>query len=162
MERHRRIGVLVTATTLVAVALLLAPATSAGPEGRSRLRANLSGAAVVPGPGDPDATGRAELRLLPEKKKICFIFTHESLAPDDPVLGEVHRAPEGVSGPTVVTLFEGIPGMKSSAIGKCAKTKGSVLKDLARHPERFYVDLHTPLFPDGAIRGQLYKKPPPG
>ena len=148
------------AAVLLAAALLAAPpATRAGPEGQSRLRATLSGAAVVPGPGDPDGTASAELRLLPAKKKICFAIVSHGLAPDDPDLGEVHRAPEGVAGPVVVTLFEGIPGTK---VAECAKTKGSVLKDLARHPERFYIDLHTPLFPDGAIRGQLFKKPPSG
>jgi hypothetical protein len=116
---------------------------------------------VVPGPGDPDAFGSMELRLLRDKNKVCFIASHSNLAPDNPTLGHVHKGGEGEEGPVVITLFEGIPGEKSSALGECAKAKPRVLDALAKHPERFYVDLHTPLFPDGALRGQLFRKPAP-
>ena len=33
--------------------------------------------------------------------------------------------------------------------------KRDLLRELARHPERFYVNLHNHKFHDGAIRGQL-------
>ena len=155
-----------TATLLVAVVaatsvISLTASSQAKPDPNLRLRAHLSGAAVVPGPGDPDATGTFELRLIREKKKVCFIASHNQLAPDNPDLGHVHRAPEGAEGPVVITLFEGIPGQKSSALGECAKAKPRVLDALAKHPERYYVDLHTPLYPGGALRGQLFRKPAP-
>jgi hypothetical protein len=156
-----RTAALLVAAALAASAVSLAASSEAKPDPNLRLRAHLSGSSVVPGPGDPDAFGSFELRLLRDKQKVCFIASHNQLAPDNPDLGHIHRAPEGSVGPVVVTLFEGIPGEKSSTLGECAKAKPRVLDALAKHPERFYVDLHTPLFPDGALRGQLFRKPAP-
>lgn len=81
------------------------------------------------------------------------------LALDNLILGHVHKGKLGELGSVVVTLFEGIPGQKSSAISECAKATPGTLNALAHNPDAFYVDLHTPLFPDGALRGQLFKKP---
>jgi hypothetical protein len=137
---------------IAAVTLLLAPATQAGPQGQTQLSAKLNGAAVVPGPGDSDGSALVELRLFPGKKEICTGYTYDGFTLEDPEIGHLHRGREGVKGPVVVTLFDFLtPGSKRL----CVKAKPSLLKDLKRHPHRFYVDFHTP---DGAVRGQLSKK----
>ena len=66
---------------------------------------------------------------------------------------EVHRGREGVAGPVVVNAFPPPPEPPRG----CVKTKPSVLKDLARHPRRFYVEFDSPTFPAGEWRGQLSK-----
>ena len=57
------------------------------------------------------------------------------LALDNLILGHVHKGKLGELGSVVVTLFEGIPGQKSSAISECAKATPGTLKALA-HPGR--------------------------
>ena len=104
--RRPRVGVLVVTAILAAVTLLLAPEAQAGPKGQTQLNANLSGAAVVPGPGDPDGSALAELRLFPGKKEICTGYTYDGFALEDPDLGELHRGRKGDAGPVVVTLFD--------------------------------------------------------
>lgn len=55
----------------LALALAVVSPAGAGTGGRS-LSTTLTGAEEVPGPGDPDATGQADLRLNQGKQRICF------------------------------------------------------------------------------------------
>jgi CHRD domain-containing protein len=164
--RRPGVRVLVVTAILAAVTLLFAAATQAG-QGQKLLSAKLSGAAVVPGPGNPDgSSATVELRLAPNKKEVCFKASYSITGPssEEPNRGEVHRGREGVAGPVVVTLFTPtfFPNAPNAHCGggfRSVKAKPSVLKDLARHPRRFYVELDSPTFPAGEWRGQLSRKP---
>ena len=43
----------------------------------------------------------------------------------------------------------------AGAMGECVSVQDKLLSELLRHPERFYVNLHTSAFPNGSTRGQL-------
>jgi hypothetical protein len=45
------------------------------------LTATLTGAAEVPGPGDPDGSGNASLNLMPKKERICYTITVSNIEP---------------------------------------------------------------------------------
>jgi hypothetical protein len=53
-----------------------------------------------------------------------------------------------------VTLFDEPAGVTSPESGT-VKAKKKLIKKIQNDPNGWYVNLHTPDFPDGAIRGQL-------
>jgi CHRD domain len=78
----------------VAVAGLAMIATVSTPvaSGRGRpLSADLTGAAEVPGPGDPDGTGRAEIRIHAPRGEVCYALTVKNITPA--TSAQIHFAP---------------------------------------------------------------------
>jgi hypothetical protein len=132
-----------------ALALLWATASpaTAGDSGR-KLSTVLTGAAEVGG-GDPDGTGTATLRVNPGTGEICYTITVANL---DPVTAaHIHNAPAGVNGPIVVPLTPPTSG----SVTDCATADPALARDIVQNPENYYVNVHTTVFPGGAIRGQL-------
>lgn len=136
-------------------ALLLATTVSAG--GRP-LKATLTGAAEFPGPGDPDGTGKVKIRLNQGQRKVCFAFEHQNI--DPPAAGHIHVGSVGEAGPIVVPLFVPPAGPPADNKGCVNGVSRALIKNIRKHPGRYYVNLHNASFPDGAIRGQLSKKKP--
>jgi CHRD domain len=62
----------------------------------------------------------------------------------------IHRGGRNDAGPVVVLFFMGT--LKKAA---CVDARHSLVKEIAKKPKRFYVNIHTTAFPAGAIRGQL-------
>ena len=149
------------AATAIVVGLVSIPLFAPGTAGakKTKLQADLSGAAEVPGPGDPDGTGSAVLQLKekPGKKngKICFLITYQNLG--SVVGGHIHEGGPTTDGPIVVPLFE--TPTAEGVIDDCVKQKRNVVKKIAHKPGDFYVNLHSTEFPGGAIRGQMRVAP---
>lgn len=119
----------------------------------NKLTANLSGANEVP-PTDPNASGKANVRLNQKKKRVCFKITFEGI--ENPFAGHIHKGKAGINGPVRVPLFElaGLP----SPISDCTEgVKKKLIKKIKRKPRNWYVNLHTDADPGGAIRGQLQR-----
>jgi hypothetical protein len=117
------------------------------------LKADLAGANEVPGPGDPDGTGRARLRLNQGKERVCYRI--EVSAIDAATAAHIHRGPAGVAGPVVVTL--GTPDASGIAEG-CVTVDRELVKTIRKNASGYYVNVHNSVYPDGAVRGQLTKK----
>jgi CHRD domain-containing protein len=114
-------------------------------------RAVLKGENEMP-PGDPDGSGTARVGLRQQKGAVCFTIRFQGI--EKPIMGHIHRGRAGVVGPIVVEFFETDAGRRSP-IQDCVKASKRLIKSIAGHPQRFYVNIHTPSFPGGAIRGQL-------
>jgi len=152
-----RVFKLVVVGALAALATGLTLSVTVGAQGERRpgpkpkgLSADLSGAELVPGPGDPDGRGRARVQVLPGYRAVCFTLRWRDIA--TPMGAHIHRGARGQTGPHAVDLFP--PGPVRSR-GCVDGIERGVLRELARHPRRFYVNVHTDEFHDGAIRGQL-------
>lgn len=110
------------------------------------------------GAGDPD--GRGGFTAVIADDQVCFGLTVDDV--DAPAAAHVHRGRPSQNGPIVVTLTapsSGDPG----ASGACVSPDGgntAVLGEILRHPNHFYVNVHTAAFPDGAVRGQLKHRKP--
>ena len=114
----------------------------------------LTGAAEVPGPGDPDATGTASLQLNPGQQEVCLDISWAAI--DGEVFaGHIHAGTATVAGPVVVTLFTGAFAGTDSVSG-CVAADRELLLEIIRNPQNYYVNVHSrPNFPGGAVRGQL-------
>jgi CHRD domain len=152
----RRVLAVTVAVGLAAMTSLAAAAPAAAKN--TQLIAPLSGVQEVPGPGDPDGSGEAELdvKTKPGKKKaeICFGVRWSSIA--QPTAAHIHEGAQGTDGPIVVPLFESTTAV-ANELG-CVKTKTAVAKPIAKNPGAYYVNVHNAEFPAGAIRGQLARQ----
>ena len=140
----------------LAVVLAVGGVATAGTGGRP-LSTPLTGAEEAPGPGDPDATGQADLRLNQGKGRVCFDISWADV--DGEVFaGHIHEGPVGVAGPIVVTLFEGSFAGTDAVDGCVEDVDRSLIKAIRKDPSEYYVNVHSlPDFAGGAVRGQLEK-----
>ncbi len=151
---------LVVALPVALVASLLIVALLAGPalaqDGGVRLEATLTGAVEVP-PGDPDGSGTATLILNHGQGTLCFeLFVENITLPAS--AAHVHVGPVGAAGPIVVPLTPPDASGRSSGCVDVVNPEGvDLIQAIIQHPGLFYVNVHTPDFSAGAVRGQLHR-----
>ena len=134
----------------VVVLSLLAIAGTALAGGRP-FTTTLTGAAEVPGPGDPDGSGTASITVNPGQEELCFDIMVEDITL--PAIGaHVHVGAADEFGDVVVGLTP--PGADGTSSG-CVSAERDLLIAILQHPENYYVNVHTTDFPGGAVRGQL-------
>ena len=109
----------------------------------------LSGAAEVPGPGDTDGTGSAEVTVSVPKKEVCYKLTVANI--ETATMAHIHSGAVGAAGPIVVTLETPTGGSSQG----CATVTGNLAAQLLARPQNYYVNVHNAPFPSGAVRGQL-------
>jgi hypothetical protein len=119
-----------------------------GAQGQS-LRADLSGDQEKPGPGAPNAFGTANLFADLNAGRLCYRLGYDGI--NHPTMAHIHRGGPGQVGDPVIDLNVAANGDEG-----CVGADPTVLHNLAEHPEAFYLNLHTPEYPDGAMRGQLF------
>ena len=114
-------------------------------------KATLTGAAEVPGPGDPDGGGMVQVTLDPDKNEVCYDVTVTKV--DEATAAHIHEGAMGKEGPVKV----GLDAPKSGAMKGCKSADAAVVKDLMANPANYYVNVLSKVFPNGAVRGQLSK-----
>jgi CHRD domain len=153
----------VTATPAQAQAILASPNnfyfnvhTAASPGGalrgqltKSLFSTALSGLNEVP-PGDPDGSGTAIVAVDSTASNAC-VLTNVAAIELPAAAAHIHTGAVGVNGPVVVPLAA--PAATASA--SCGTASAAVISLIVSAPTNHYVNIHTPLFPNGAIRGNL-------
>ncbi|MBW3580756.1 MAG: CHRD domain-containing protein [Actinobacteria bacterium] len=109
----------------------------------------LTGAAEVPGPGDDDGDGFANVFLQPADGQICYDINVEGIDPAS--AAHIHEGGPDVAGPVVVPLQAPSEG----SIDDCAQVDVALIERIEADPSGFYVNVHNASHPDGALRGQL-------
>jgi CHRD domain len=155
MRQPKRLTALIAGLALVALAV---PALSAAGNNTTELTSKLKGKNVVDGGIDK---GGAMLDVLakPTQSKLCLNFSVKKL---DPITsGAIHKGLEGEVGKPKITLFSDDTGLDGTGSYEgCVKNvKSSLLEKIAANPEKFYADITSKAYPDGAIRGQLKLAP---
>ena len=130
--------------------LLALDAAEAAPSGR-KFSTVLTGAAEVPGPGDPDGSGTARITINVGQRTLCYELRVSNIAPA--TAAHIHEAPADKAGPVVVPLAAPTGGSSSG----CVTLDRDALKEIAKNPDDYYVNVHNAEFPAGAVRGQLAK-----
>jgi hypothetical protein len=144
--------VLFLAATLGMVAMLAVGAPAYG-EGRP-FSTTLTGAAEVPGPGDADASGTASITLNQGQGEVCFDLSWAGI--DGTVFAaHIHVGPATVAGPVVVPLFTDVALSGTDSASGCVSASEELIKAIRQDPENYYVNVHSSVFPAGAVRGQL-------
>jgi len=115
--------------------------------------------AVMVGPyqvglaGSVKGHGTATLTKV-NNNTICWGVTVFGL--DTPTELHIHKGIAGVNGDVAIALTPPTAGNPGAASGCLAIVDSNLVKELFEHPQRYYVNLHTTKFPEGAIRGQLF------
>ncbi len=144
------LAVVMVGAMIVAAPIMAKPGNKGpGNHGGSPSKAALTGAAEVPGSGDPDGSGEAKVRSNPGKATICYDLRVRDIAPA--TAAHIHEGPPDEAGPVVVNLAPPADGSSSG----CVKVARSLARDIARTPSDYYVNVHNADFPAGAVRGQL-------
>jgi hypothetical protein len=143
-HRSRRLlslGVIMTASLSLAGPVLAAP----------RLTATLLGANLLPGPGDPDGSGTAVVRLNSGKGEVCIDLTVSGIEPF--FSAHIQQGTADVNGPLVVPL-----NLTPESPSVCRTGVDSqLIKAIAKQPGNYYVNVRNSDYPAGALRGQLSK-----
>lgn len=106
--------------------------------------------AVLTSSGDTDGSGEVMLTLNQGQGTISFELLTENI--DPATAAHIHMGAAGTNGPVVVDFnFSGTIG--SGVI----EVDPELIKAIRKNPAGFYVNVHNPMYPSGAIRGQLSK-----
>jgi len=103
----------------------------------------LVGGNEVPGPGDADGYGLADVSV--RRAEVCWRISVSGVAPV--AAAHIHAGPRGVAGPIVVSLEPYRSG--------CTEVRRRLARFIKEQPGEFYVNVHNAEFPGGAVRGQL-------
>ena len=139
-------------------AAVAAAASVFGSSGASALTAVLTGAQQVGTPGDPDGFGTAAVEIV-SPTTICFGLVVSKI--DKPVEFHIHKGAKGTNGDVVIPFIPPNGGNPGTGSGCTSGVSTVLLNQIKRNPTGFYVNVHTVNFPEGAIRGQLFKPKAP-
>ncbi|MET8828898.1 CHRD domain-containing protein [Streptomyces sp. NPDC004610] len=104
--------------------------------------------------GDPDAV--TNVSLDPDGTALDYSLAWVNLRP--PTRAQVQRGELGQDGEVAVPLFTSpLPGTIIALSGTAPVADPATLRQLAAEPGGFYVSLHTDDFPEGAVRGQVFR-----
>lgn len=146
MSRVTTIAFALVATTALAAASPVA-------EGGRKFATVLTGQAEIDGgleTADMDGTGTALIYVNHGQRRVCWEFV--GLANLDTLVGaHIHEAPVDESGPVRVPLGTDMTGCTPTNLDRAR------LIDIIQNPQDYYVNIHTNVYPAGAIRGQLHK-----
>jgi CHRD domain len=174
----KRLSVIATSLALVAAVAIGGYASAQGhgkkshgqkgwKESQSALSAYLTGKAEVnddgdDGAGDPDAKGTASF-LVADEQTLCYGFAIRGA--DQPAAVHIHKGVAGENGDIVIPFDNppkdaagqpaGDPGASSGCKVLEQQSERDALRRILTKPKRYYVNIHTSSFPDGAVRGQL-------
>lgn len=119
--------------------------------GGAKLEASLTGAAEVPGPGDPDGTGMIQMRLNPGQGEVCY--TLMTMNVEGVNAAHIHVGEEGQAGGIAISLQ--VDASHDGMTEKCVEGMRSRITAILRNPSGYYVNVHSAGYPAGAVRGQL-------
>ena len=114
----------------------------------------LLGSNEVPAAVNSDLTGTAKVTINLGQSELCWDLDYTTS--QHVIAAHIHHAPAGVAAPVIFGFFN--PPASSVPVNSgCREGDPALLRDIAMHPENYYVNVHTTTFPGGAGRGQLTK-----
>jgi CHRD domain len=144
-------------TTPLAVTLL-AGATALGTVAvASSAAADQGGVPAIPLNTEQETTGSNTgasgfFSYTIEGDELCYTLTVRDLSVPA-TAAHIHVGPRHVAGPVVIPLT--VESGTSFVVSDCVTSAPATLAALQANPRNYYVNVHTPTFPGGEVRGQL-------
>lgn len=113
--------------------------------------------------GDPNGRGEAYVFGIDgDPSTLCYVITVDKiqLVPvGEGMAAHIHKGEAGSNGPVVAVLAGPEDGNAADCLTEGLESSkfpaGPVVQEILTHPEDYYINVHNPDFPAGAIRGQL-------
>ncbi|MBV9727345.1 MAG: CHRD domain-containing protein [Gammaproteobacteria bacterium] len=122
--------------------------TSTGLPSRT-YKLKLTGTSEVP-KGAPSGVGNAVVTIHGKTGQLCWRFSHLH-GFNSATFAHVHVGAAGTSGNIVVPLSTGTALHHAG----CVKVSPTLLKAIEANPHGYYVNIHSKVYPGGAVRSQL-------
>jgi hypothetical protein len=149
-RRMKALGAAACVAAIAAVAVIALPASGTAPPG-SAVFAKLDGEHEVPD-ADPDGYGTFSAGF--RGTQLCYGLQVFKIGA--PTAAHIHQAAAGANGPIRVGLA--VPGSGAAgASARCTTLTTTLANAIKANPGRYYVNVHNGAFPNGAIRGQLFR-----
>jgi hypothetical protein len=103
--------------------------------------------------GDVNGYGSATV-MIRSNSTICYSILVSAI--DTPNAAHIHEAFAGTNGGIVISLTAPTTGNPGTSSGCITGLSTTLVNSMRSNPSRFYINVHTGLFPSGAIRGQLF------
>jgi hypothetical protein len=114
------------------------------------MEAVLTGAGVVPDPGDPDGTGLLTMTANGGQAEICYAVRTSKI--DTITAVHLHHGAAGTNGEGVFTVTLPVNGYSRGCVDGLDRT---LIHQILSEPSDYYIAVHTAAYPNGALRGQL-------
>lgn len=130
-------------------------------DGREEVASGSTGNAIA---GDPNGRGEAYVFGIDgDDMTLCYVLLVEKiqLVPvGEGMMAHIHKGARGENGPVVANLAGPEDGNAADCIseneaGKFVNSGPGIVQEILANPEAYYVNVHNPEYPGGAVRGQL-------
>jgi hypothetical protein len=114
--------------------------------------------------GDPNGRGEAYVFGIDgDEFTLCYIVEVDKiqLVPvGSGMMAHIHEGPRGSNGPVVAALAGPEDGNSADCLtegeaGKFPTGEPGIVQRILNNPADFYINVHNPEYPGGAVRGQL-------
>ncbi|MDX1459004.1 MAG: CHRD domain-containing protein [Marinobacter sp.] len=154
-----------TQSILLAGSLLISGAAMAGHTNHV-ISTHLSADNLVGSMGDSDGKGHAHVFGVDgDPTTLCYVIQVENIQMvpvGEGMAAHIHEAAAGSNGAPIAMLAGPEDGDAADCLtegeeGKFPTGEAGIVKRILENPADFYINIHNPENPDGAIRGQLMK-----
>ncbi len=114
--------------------------------------------------GDPNGSGEAYVFGIDgDPNTLCYVLTVDKIqlvSVTEGMAAHIHEGKAGENGPVVAVLAGPEDGNAADCLTEGVESekfpRGSVVREILANPEEYYVNVHNPEYPSGAVRGQLF------
>ncbi|WP_417531220.1 CHRD domain-containing protein [Marinobacter lipolyticus] len=151
------------AATLTCAAMGVSSAAMAGHTNHV-LTTQLSAKEMVGSKGDPNGKGHGHVFGVDgDPTTLCYILQVEGIQTvpvGEGMAAHIHEAGKGMNGAPIAMLAGPEDGDAADCLtegekGKFPTGESGIVKRILENPSDFYINVHNPEYPDGAVRGQL-------
>lgn len=160
----KRVSTLVLITTMLGSSQVIAGHTNTLLEAELDGREEVGSDPTVRLVGDPDGKGEAYVFGIDgDPTTLCYTLTVEKIAlvpVGSGMAAHIHEGLRDTNGPVVAVLAGPEDGNAADCLtegetGKFPTGESGIVQRILDNPAQFYINVHNPDFPSGAIRGNL-------